>query len=131
MTQATTSAVRASLALAAVAIFAALAPRVSFAQATPPAAPATASAFAKIQGYLLDSIPVGTRRLLLLAPLLDTLGVGQMRTPPITFAAGDTHTLDMAIPSAERLVGILCTPAQRMRGPAAMVGFVRDPETKG
>ena len=164
MTQATTSAVRASLALAAVAFCTALAPHPSFAQATPPAAaPAATSEFAKIQGYvtdsvhsaplahavvlaegterstttdadghyLLDSIPVGTRRLLLLHPLLDTLGVGQMRTPPMTFAAGDTKTLDMAIPSPERIVNVLCTPAQRMRGPAAMIGFVRDPETKG
>jgi hypothetical protein len=164
MTQATTSAIRAPWAVAAaLAICAALPPRVAAAQATPPAAPASTSAFAAVQGYaidslhsgpltnavvlvegsgrstttdadghyMLDSITPGTHRVLLLHHLLDTLGVGQMRTPPITFTAGETHTLDLAIPSPSRIVGILCTPAQRMRGPAAMIGSVRDPDTQG
>ncbi|MFI5229190.1 MAG: carboxypeptidase regulatory-like domain-containing protein [Gemmatimonadales bacterium] len=166
MKQATTSAVGAPWALAAVlALCATLPLRVASAQGTPPAAsaPASASAFAKIQGYvidslhngplsnavvllegterstttdadghyLLDSIAPGTHRLLLLHHLLDTLGVGQMRTPPITFAAGETHTLDLAIPSPSRIVNLICSPAERMRGPAAMIGSVRDPDTQG
>jgi len=39
--------------------------------------------------------------------------------------------LELAVPGGERLASILCTPAQRSRGPAIMLGFVRDPDTNG
>lgn len=79
--------------------------------------------------YKLDSIPPGKHRVALLSPLLDTLGIS-IRTPELTFTAGESHDLDLPIPSAQRVANAFCTAAWRTRGPAAMIGFVRDPDTK-
>jgi hypothetical protein len=79
--------------------------------------------------YRIDSIPPGSHMVVVEHPVLDTLGV-QMRTPAYPFGAGESRDLDLAIPSAERIASAFCNSAQRMRGPAAMVGFVRDPDTK-
>lgn len=79
--------------------------------------------------YTIDSIPPGSHHVIVEHPVLDTLGV-QMRTPAYPFVAGESRNLDLAIPTAERLATALCTSAQRMRGPAAMIGFVRDPDTR-
>jgi hypothetical protein len=38
---------------------------------------------------------------------------------------------DPVVPSGDRVAAALCSPAQRQRGPAVMVGFVRDPDTNG
>jgi hypothetical protein len=80
--------------------------------------------------FRIDSIPPGPHRVTVLHPLLDTLGV-LMRTPELTFAAGEVRDLDLSIPSPERLASVFCTSAQRTRGPAMMVGFVRDPDSQG
>ena len=81
--------------------------------------------------YLIDSIPPGTHRLALSHPLLDTIGM-VMVSPPLALAAGKVMTLDLAVPSSERLVSMLCPAAVlKIRGPAALIGFVRDPETGG
>src|SRR5215467_422065 len=79
--------------------------------------------------FIIDSIPAGQHRIMVLSPVLDTLGLS-MRTPPYTFTADKTNELDLSIPSPERIATAICPSAQRMRGPAAMVGFVRDPDTK-
>jgi hypothetical protein len=78
--------------------------------------------------YRIDSIPPGQHRVAVMHPVLDTLGI-QMRTPAYPFVAGEAHDLDLTIPNGERLVGTLCSAALRARGPAAMFGFVRDPDT--
>jgi Carboxypeptidase regulatory-like domain len=80
--------------------------------------------------FRIDSIPPGPHRVTVLHPLLDTLGV-LMRTPELNFAAGEVRDLDLSIPSPERLASVFCTSAQRTRGPAMMVGFVRDPDSNG
>lgn len=80
--------------------------------------------------YRIDSIPAGSHRVNVMHPLLDTLGIS-MRTPEYTFVAGQGHTLDLAIPGGERLASLLCTSVQQARGPAVMLGFVRDPDTNG
>ena len=80
--------------------------------------------------FRIDSIPPGSHRVLVLHPLLDTLGLS-MRTPAYQFAAGQQHQLDLAVPGGDHLASLLCTPAQRTRGPAIMLGFVRDPDTNG
>jgi hypothetical protein len=81
--------------------------------------------------YLIDSIPAGTHRLSLSHPLLDTIGL-VMVSPPLALAAGKVVTVDLAVPSSERLVSLLCPAAVlKIRGPAALIGFVRDPETGG
>lgn len=80
--------------------------------------------------YRIDSIPAGPHRVVVLHPLLDTVGI-VMRTPSYPFGAGKSHDLDLFIPGGDKLASQLCTPAQRQRGPAVMVGFVRDPDTNG
>jgi len=80
--------------------------------------------------YRIDSIPPGPHRVTVLHPLLDTLGV-LMRTPEVPFTAGKVGDLDLSVPSPERLASVFCTSAQRSRGPAMMVGFVRDPDSNG
>lgn len=80
--------------------------------------------------FRLDSIPPGQHRVVVLHPLLDTVGV-TMRTPAYPFAAGESHDLDLTVPGGELLARALCRPAQLTRGPGLMVGFVRDPDTNG
>ena len=80
--------------------------------------------------FRIDSIPAGSHRVIVMHPLLDTVGI-TMRTPAYTFVAGKAHELELAIPGGEHLASLLCTPAQRTRGPALMLGFVRDPDTNG
>jgi hypothetical protein len=80
--------------------------------------------------FRIDSIPAGPHKVTVLHPLLDTLGV-LMRSPEINFTAGEVKDLDLSIPSPERLASVFCTSAQRSRGPAMMVGFVRDPDNNG
>jgi len=59
---------------------------------------------------------------------LDTMGV-LVTSPEFRARAGDTSRIDVAIPDADRLVGIICPAAQRARGPAALVGFIRHPDS--
>jgi hypothetical protein len=80
--------------------------------------------------FRIDSIPPGQHRIDVTHPLLDTLGI-RMRTQEYPFEAGGSHEISLIVPGGAQLVGNLCTSAQRMRGPAAMVGFVRDPDTGG
>jgi hypothetical protein len=80
--------------------------------------------------FRVDSIPMGKHRIMVMHPLLDTLGI-IMRTPDAYDFTALTHTIDLSLPSGQRLASIFCTPAQRTRGPALMIGFVRDPDTNG
>lgn len=80
--------------------------------------------------FQIDSIPPGPHRVMLVHPILDSLG-GPLSNGPYPFEAGKEHSLDLSIPSGERLAAALCTPAQRVRGPAIMLGYVRDPDTQG
>ena len=79
--------------------------------------------------YRIDSIPEGMHRLVVVHPLLDTLGISLV-TPPLTLAAADSKVIDLAVPSGETLVSLMCTAARRALGPAALVGFVRDADTE-
>lgn len=79
--------------------------------------------------YHIDSIPPGAHRLIIGHPLIDTIGISLV-SPPMQFTAGVLDTIDLSVPSPERLVSILCPPmVLRMRGPGALIGFVRDPDT--
>lgn len=80
--------------------------------------------------FRVDSVPVGKHRIMVLHPLLDTLGVVMRMPDPFDFTK-DVNTLDLSLPSGERLASVFCTAAQRQRGPALMIGFVRDPDTNG
>ncbi|HTE46471.1 MAG TPA: carboxypeptidase regulatory-like domain-containing protein [Gemmatimonadaceae bacterium] len=89
--------------------------------------------------YRIDSIPPGPHRVAFLHPVLDTIGdspwttvtnfKGQLRTQAYPFAAGQAHDLDLYVPGGAWLANQLCSPAQRQRGPAVMIGFVKDPDT--
>jgi hypothetical protein len=79
--------------------------------------------------YLIDSVPPGSHRVLLLHPILDTIGITVV-TRVLSFVAGQMTTIDLAIPSSSQIVSLLCPAAMlRTRGSSAFVGFVRDPET--
>jgi hypothetical protein len=79
--------------------------------------------------FLVDSIPPGSYRLIVDHPLLDTLGI-TLVTPPITFGINEVTRTNIAVPSAEMLTGLFCTPARRALGPGALVGRVREPDTE-
>jgi hypothetical protein len=80
--------------------------------------------------YRIDSIPAGRHKVMVMHPLLDTLGI-TMRTPEYPFAAGQVHELDVPVPGPEFVASRLCNRIQRERGPAVLTGFVRDPDTNG
>lgn len=75
--------------------------------------------------FQIDSIPPGEHSLTLLHPLLDTLGV-QIATRAVPFQAGSAFAVELAVPSAQRVIELSCTPAWRARGPSALVGKVLD-----
>src|SRR5690349_8242942 len=79
--------------------------------------------------YRIDSVPTGMHRLVVVHPVLDTIGISLV-TPPLTLAAGESREIDLAVPSGETLVTLLCPAARRALGPAALVGFVRDADTE-
>jgi hypothetical protein len=80
--------------------------------------------------YRIDSVPAGLHKLVVVHPLLDTIGISLV-TPALNFNAGMEKEVDLAVPSGETLVSLLCPAARRALGPAALVGFVRDADTDG
>jgi hypothetical protein len=60
--------------------------------------------------------------------IIDTLGIS-LTTPTFMLQSSEKKNVDIGVPSASRLVKILCSPAMMARGPSALVGFVRDPDT--
>jgi hypothetical protein len=81
--------------------------------------------------YRIDSIPMGKHSIMVMHPVFDTLGLGAVvRYSDMNFAQ-PVNNFDPVVPSGARVASALCTPAQRQRGPAVMVGFVRDPDTNG
>jgi hypothetical protein len=78
--------------------------------------------------YAIDSVPPGKHRVSVVHPLLDTLGL-TMRTPEYNFVGGTTHELDVPIPGAQAIANRICSAAMRSRGPAVLMGFVKDPDT--
>lgn len=79
--------------------------------------------------YRIDSVTPGDFRLVMFHPLLDTLGISLV-TPTITFTAGKREIQDIAIPSSQTLVHLLCPAARLTLGPAALVGFVREADSE-
>jgi len=79
--------------------------------------------------YQIDSIPPGSHRLSLTHPVLDTLGISVM-TAPMVMRPGETLEVEVTTPSAERVVALRCPAAVlRLRGPAALMGQVEDPDS--
>lgn len=78
--------------------------------------------------FRIDSIPPGSHQLEMIHPLLDTLGMS-LKTPAMPMKAGDNGRIILAIPSAATVISAKCSPAERARGPAAMVGMVLEADT--
>lgn len=79
--------------------------------------------------FRLDSIPPGARRIDVMHPILDTIGIS-LETKPLQLASGQKLPLVISIPSAETIVALKCTAAERGVGPAALVGFVQYSESE-
>lgn len=87
-------------------------------------------AYADADGrFRLEGIPAGSHELRVEHPLLDTLGIS-LRSPEETYAAGATLAAEMATPAPESLIQLLCPPAWRARGPGALMGKVREADTR-
>jgi hypothetical protein len=78
--------------------------------------------------FHIEGIPPGPHRLRVEHPVLDTLGVG-LRSDVETYAAGETKALELATPSSEALIEMVCSAAWRSRGPAALMGRVREADS--
>ncbi|MDF2773606.1 MAG: TonB-dependent receptor plug [Geminicoccaceae bacterium] len=78
--------------------------------------------------FLVDSVPPGEHAVTLLHPLLDSLNI-KISTRPTPFRAGQMFTIELAVPSATRVVELSCARAWRARGPSALVGTVLDADT--
>lgn len=78
--------------------------------------------------FRIDGIPPGPHFLRVDHAVLDTMGVA-MRSEIEMYAAGEMRSTELATPAQETLIEMLCAPAWRQRGPAAMVGRVRDADS--
>ena len=78
--------------------------------------------------FRLEGIAPGAHTLRVEHSIIDTLGV-LLRSEPETYAAGETKPVELATPSPETLVNVLCSSAWRARGPAALMGRVYDADS--
>lgn len=78
--------------------------------------------------FFLAGIPAGIHEIRVEHPVLDTLGI-ELRSVRMMFAAGSTTAHEFGTPAAERVVELVCPAAWRARGPAALVGRVREADT--
>lgn len=80
--------------------------------------------------YRFTGVRPGEYTLRVLHLRLDTLGIAVV-TPPIRpDGSRPEMVVDISVPPVMRLLPTYCTPAQMLRGPAALIGFVRDPDTE-
>ena len=78
--------------------------------------------------YRIDSLAPGRYKLLLMHPVLDTIGISLV-SDTIDVFAGRRQIIDLGVPGSERLVHLLCPAARLALGPAAVVGFIRDADS--
>lgn len=78
--------------------------------------------------FHIEGIPPGEHHLRVEHEMLDTLGVN-LRSALERYASGETRTGVLATPSPETLIELLCPAAWRNRGPAALMGRVREADT--
>ncbi|HMA20952.1 MAG TPA: carboxypeptidase regulatory-like domain-containing protein [Gemmatimonadaceae bacterium] len=74
--------------------------------------------------FHIDSVPIGTRIIRVIHPILDSMGI-DLHTPPLQFAAGQTFNVVVGIPSAKTLIAKTCSREDRRLGPAALLGTVQ------
>ena len=86
-------------------------------------------AMADDQGrFRIEGIAPGGHVLTVEHPLLDTIGV-VLRSPAYAFMAGGTLGIELVVPGQETFVQYVCSAAWRNRGPAMMMGRVRDADS--
>lgn len=78
--------------------------------------------------FRLEGIPAGRHQLRVEHPMLDTLGIA-LRSPAQSYVAGGTLVAELALPAPETIIPMMCTAAWRARGPAVLVGKVREADT--
>lgn len=78
--------------------------------------------------FRLEGIAPGGHTLGVEHPMIDTLGI-PLQSPNIAFAAGSTVGIELVIPGQETFVEYVCSPAWRNRGPAVLMGRVREADT--
>jgi hypothetical protein len=79
--------------------------------------------------FKLENVPPGMRRVEVLHPLLDTIGV-TLLTAPLQIAAGQQVRLIVSTPSVETVLARKCTVEERAIGPVALIGTVEYAETE-
>jgi hypothetical protein len=80
--------------------------------------------------FVIDRVPVGTHRLELLHPVLDTIGLNVF-SPSFAVVKGDTVALTVMLPAAARIIRAKCEPAQIADETAAFFGRILDGEGAG
>lgn len=78
--------------------------------------------------FKIEGIAPGGHRLHVEHPILDTIGVA-LFSPLYAFRAGATLGTELVIPGQETLVQFMCSAAWRNRGPAVLMGRVREADT--
>lgn len=78
--------------------------------------------------FKIEGIAPGGHSLRVEHPILDTIGVS-LRSPLYAFMAGGTVGVELVIPGQEAFTQFVCTAAWRNRGPAVLMGRVRDADT--
>lgn len=73
--------------------------------------------------FRFDSVLPGLRRIFVVHPILDTVGVALV-TAPLQIAPGQHLGLVIGVPSAQTLLGLKCSAAERAAGPDALLGLV-------
>jgi hypothetical protein len=79
--------------------------------------------------FRLDGVPPGLRRINVVHPILDTLGI-VLVTSPLQLSAGQHLHLVISTPSARTVVATKCSSAERIVGPHALLGVVQYAETE-
>ena len=73
--------------------------------------------------FHIDSVPPGTRRIHVMHPTLDSLGLA-LQTQPLQLVAGQKVSLVIATPSVSTVLSSRCSTDERRIGPAALIGTV-------
>jgi len=73
--------------------------------------------------FKLENVPPGARRVEVLHPLLDTVGI-TLITPPLQLSAGQHVRLVVSTPSIPTVIAVKCSSAERSIGPVALLGIV-------
>lgn len=79
--------------------------------------------------FRIDSIPVGSYRIAVFHPLLDTLGYS-IGTEPLRMGADSIREVIIGTPSAASVVLRACPASRRKFGPVAVMGRVVDPDSE-